>query len=188
MNCGSFLLLLESLETQDTASLGPEALAHAEGCALCGRALAEARALERALTSHCAAGEEPAPAGFTDRLMARVERMPQVRLAPADVARATLAAFATPPIAASLAAAAALLGFAAANGFDPGRIGAAAGIALAPFARVLDALAHPLPATGLAREIAGAGLVVGVFPLAALLIACAWWLGTLIGEKSPRAL
>lgn len=183
MNCGAFLLRLDA---GDAGSLGADALAHAEGCELCGRALAQARALERALESHFA----PEPAGanreFTDRLMARVECLPQIRLAPAEVARATLAAFATPPLAVALAAAVALLGCAAANGFDPARIGAAVGAALAPFARVLDALARPLPASGLSADFAAAGLAVGVLPLAALLLAAAWRLGNLIGEKTPR--
>ncbi len=185
MNCGTFLL---ALEAGDAASLSREALAHAEGCTLCGRALAEARDLERALASHLSAADETVPAGFTDRLMTRVERMPQVRLAPSDVARASLAALATPPIAVSLAVGVALLGFAAANDFDPVRIGAATGGALAPLARVADTVARPLTATGLSGVIADAGLVAGLLPLAAALLAAAWWLGRLIGEKSPRAL
>ena len=185
MNCGRFLLLLEA---GDAGSLDREAIAHAEACELCGRALAEARALERALETHLAAGAAPAPAGFTDRLMTRVERMPQSRLAPADVARATLAAFATPPIATSLAAAAALLGFAAANGFDPARMTAATAAAAAPFARVLGALTGPLPTTGLAGEFAMAGLVVAGLPILAVLLAAAWQLGNAIADRTPRAL
>lgn len=185
MNCGQFLL---HLEAGDAGSLDRDALAHAGACELCGRALAEARALERALEAHLAAGASPVPDGFTDRLMARVERMPQARLAPADVARATLAAFASPPIATSLAAAAALLGFAWASGFDAARMNAAFAAVSAPLAGVLDGLLRPLPATGLAADIAVTSLLLACMPVLALLLAAAWHLGNLIGERTPRAL
>lgn len=185
MNCGTFLL---TLEAGDAGSLGREALEHAAACAVCGRALAEARDLERALEAHLSAGADAAPAGFADRLMTRVERMPQVRLEPADVARATLASFASPPIAASLAAGAALLGFAAANGFDPARLGAATAAALAPVAGLLDRVTPPLPAAGLAGDAALAGLLLTALPLLALLVAAAWQAGTAISGRSARTL
>ncbi len=185
MNCGTFLL---TLEAGDAASLGREALDHAAACEVCGRALAEARALERALEAHLAAGADAAPAGFADRLMSRVERMPQAKLEPADVARATLGAFAAPPIAASLAAATALLGFAAANGFDPERLGAATAAAAAPVAGLLDRLASPLPTTGLAGGLAYAGILLAGLPLLALLVAAAWQAGTAISDRNARTL
>jgi hypothetical protein len=185
MNCGRFLLLLEA---GDTGSLDSAALGHAASCELCGRALAEARALERSLEAHLAGGPGPVPADFTNRLMARVETMPQVRVAPADVVRATLAAFATPPIAASVAAAAALLGFAAAYGFDPARMSAAAGNAMAPLTRAFEGVARPLPASGLAYDFAVAGVLLAGLPVLAVLVAAAWQLGTAIGERTPRAL
>ena len=185
MNCGRFLLLLEG---GDTRSLDREALGHAASCELCGRALAEARSLERSLEAHIADGPALVPTDFTDRLMARVETLPQIRVAPADVARATLSAFATPPIAASVAGAVALLGFAAALGFDPARMSAVTATAMAPFARALDGLARPLPAGGLAYDVALAGLALAGLPVLAMLVAGAWLLGNAIGEKTPRAL
>ena len=185
MNCGRFLLLLDG---GDARSLDPDALAHAASCELCGRALAEARSLERSLEEHFADGPMLVPADFADRLMARVETMPQVRLAPADVARATLSAFATPPIAASVVGAAALLGIAAALRFDPARMSAITAAAMAPFARVLEMLARPLPAGGLAYDVALAGMALAGLPVLAMLVAAAWLLGNAIGERSPRTL
>lgn len=185
MNCGTFLV---TLEAGDAGSLGREALEHAEACEVCGRALAEARALERALEAHLAAGADAAPAGFADRLMSRVERMPQAKFEPADVARATLAAFASPPIAASLAGAAVLLGFAAANGFDPARLGAATAAAAAPIAHLLDRVTSPLPSTGLAGGLASAGVLLAGLPLLALLVAAAWQAGAAIAGRTARTL
>jgi hypothetical protein len=185
MNCGRFLLLLEA---GDTGSLDATALGHAASCELCGHALAEARALERSLEAQFASGPEPVPADFADRLMARVQSMPQVRVAPAEVARATLAAFATPPIAASVAGAAALLGFAVACRFDPARMSAASGAAMAPFARLLESVVRPLPAGGLAYDVTVAGLVLAGLPVLVVLVAAAWLLGNAIGERAPRAL
>jgi len=185
MNCGRFLLLLEG---GDVRSLGAEALGHAASCELCGRALAEARSLEHSLAEHFAESPALVPADFTDRLMARVETMPQVRLAPADVARATLSAFATPPIVASVAGAALLLGFAAAFGFDPARMSAVTAAAMAPIARALEGFAQPLPAGGLAYDVTLAGLALAGLPVLAMLVAAAWLVGNAIGERSPRAL
>jgi hypothetical protein len=185
MNCGRFLLLLEG---GDTRSLDAGALDHAAACELCGRALAEARDLEHSLEEHFAVGPMAVPANFTDRLMARVETLPQVRLAPADIARATLSAFATPPIAASVAGAASLLGFAAAFGFDPARMSAVTATAMAPLARVLEGFGRPLPVSGVAYDVALAGLALAGLPVLAMLVAAAWLLGNAIGERSPRAL
>jgi hypothetical protein len=52
------------------------AIAHAGECARCARSLARARSLEHALEHHFAAlgSGEHVPAGFADRVMARVER------------------------------------------------------------------------------------------------------------------
>ena len=69
MNCLDFDRLLDQGEP---SRLGPESLAHAEGCPRCARALASARGLERALDAHFAGADVLAPAGFADRVMARV--------------------------------------------------------------------------------------------------------------------
>lgn len=183
MNCDGFLL---ALEAGDAASLDRAALAHAESCAPCGRALAGAIALERALAARLAPEAGPVPAGFADRLMARVEHMPQARVSLADVARGALASFATPPLALSAAAAAALLGCAAAFGFDLGRLTETAGAAMAPLARVLDEVARPFAASGPAHGFALAGVVLAGLPLLAVLLAAAWQMGSLIGERAPR--
>ncbi len=185
MNCLEFQ---ERLDTGDVASLDAAARAHAEGCAACRDTLERTVALEAALLADFREADEPASPGFVDRLMARVELAPQSRVAPSEIARATLAAFATPPIAAAAAFAAALLGVAAAYGFDPQRMATAATAAAAPAARLVDRLAAPLPATGLAHELTLAGVLCAVVPLFAVLLAGAWRLGNLIGERSPRAL
>ena len=70
MNCLEFERLLDD-GVRDR--LPAEALAHAHGCAACARSLARARSLEHALEAHFAA-DVPPPAGFVDRVMARVER------------------------------------------------------------------------------------------------------------------
>jgi hypothetical protein len=184
MTCGRFITLLDA---GDTATLGAEALEHAANCEFCGRALAEARALEHALERHLAASTT-VPAAFTDRLMSRVEAMPQARLAPADVLRGMLAAFATPPIAASAIAAALLLGFAASAGFDLSVLAARAGVVTAPLTQLLEIVSRPLPTQGLAHDLAVASLVLAVLPLVALLTAAAWQVGNLIGERTPRTL
>lgn len=185
MTCLQFL---ERLDAGDLASLGAEARAHAAGCTGCTRALAHAVSLEAALERAFASAPAPVSPEFVDRLMSRIERVPQVRLVPAEVARAAFAAFATPSIAISALGAAALLGGAAAFGFDSARMATAATTAAAPIGRLLELLAHPLPSAGLQREMAVAGLVLGALPALALLLAAAWQLGNAIGEKAPRAL
>ena len=70
MNCLVFERLLDEGAPDEMPA---EALAHARTCEACARSLARARSLERALAAHFS---EPlgVPAGFTDRVMARVER------------------------------------------------------------------------------------------------------------------
>jgi hypothetical protein len=71
MNCGRFEQLLDANGPGD---LPADALAHANECPRCARALAAARLIDAALVSSSAAR---APAGFTDRVLARI-RMPEV--------------------------------------------------------------------------------------------------------------
>lgn len=70
MNCLAFERLLDAGAPE---RLPAEALAHARACTSCARSLARARSLERALELHFSAAVPP-PAGFADRVMARVER------------------------------------------------------------------------------------------------------------------
>jgi hypothetical protein len=70
VNCLEFERLLDEGAPE---RLPAEALAHARECASCARSLARARSLERALEAHFASEAAP-PAGFADRVMARVER------------------------------------------------------------------------------------------------------------------
>ena len=70
MNCLEFERLLDEGEPE---RLPAAALAHARGCASCARSLARARSLERALEAHFSADVAP-PAGFADRVVARVVR------------------------------------------------------------------------------------------------------------------
>jgi len=75
VNCLAFEVLLDG-GTPD--QLPDTALAHARACESCTRSLARARALEAALEHHFAAlaseREQAVLVGFTDRVMARVER------------------------------------------------------------------------------------------------------------------
>src|SRR5206468_1223582 len=72
VNCLEFERLLDEGEPE---RLPAEALDHAHDCASCARSLARARSLERALAAHFSpARADEAPAGFTQRVMARVER------------------------------------------------------------------------------------------------------------------
>jgi len=70
VNCLEFEKLLDDGEPE---RLPAEALGHARACASCERSLARARSLERALEAHFSDDISP-PAGFVDRVMARVER------------------------------------------------------------------------------------------------------------------
>ncbi len=75
MNCLPFERLLDGGEPW---WLPEDAVAHARECARCARSLARARSLERALERHFASHLDDDTgavlAGFTDRVMARVER------------------------------------------------------------------------------------------------------------------
>jgi hypothetical protein len=70
VNCLEFERLLDEGEPE---RLTLEAIAHARTCASCAPSLARARSLEGALESHFSS-EVPVPSGFTDHVMARVER------------------------------------------------------------------------------------------------------------------
>jgi hypothetical protein len=178
----------ERHDAGDLASLERDAREHAAACPDCARALAHAAALEAALDAELGGAPAPVGAHFTERLMARVEVMPQARLAPADLARAVAISFASPPIALAGLAGAALLALSAAAGFDPVRISAATVAAAAPLARLVDDLVRPLPAAGAAHELAVAGVLLAGLPLLVLLVGAAWQLGNLIGDRAPRAL
>lgn len=69
MNCHQFEQLLDANGPND---LPADARAHASRCARCTRALAAARSIESLLVAPTTV---PAPAGFTDRVLARL-RMP----------------------------------------------------------------------------------------------------------------
>jgi hypothetical protein len=75
MNCLAFEALLDE---GTPGRLNEAALAHARDCGSCARSLERARSLESALERHFASSAGPhelaAPAGFTDRVMARVRR------------------------------------------------------------------------------------------------------------------
>jgi len=72
VNCLEFERLLDEGEPE---RLPAEALEHAHDCASCARSLARARSLERALAAHFSpARVDETPAGFTQRVMVRVER------------------------------------------------------------------------------------------------------------------
>jgi hypothetical protein len=70
VNCLEFERLLDEGAPE---GLPEAARAHARTCASCARSLARARSLERSLAHHFSA-DVPAPPGFVDRVMARVER------------------------------------------------------------------------------------------------------------------
>lgn len=186
MTCLQFLVRLDA---GDPDQLDAASLAHARACADCGRALAQAIALEAELRAFLSA-PVPAPVSpaFVDRLMARVELAPQPRLSPADVARATVAAFASPPIGIPALAGAVLIAVAAAFGFDPRRVAAAAAPAAVPLTNLLETLARPLPAAGLERDVAVGAVMCAALPLLVLLVGAAWQLGNVIGGRSPRTL
>lgn len=75
MNCLRFEVLLDEGAPD---ALPAEALAHASTCASCAHSLERARVLEASLEHHFASLASPAEqaslAGFSDRVMARVER------------------------------------------------------------------------------------------------------------------
>lgn len=74
MDCLAFERLLDEGTPH---RLSAPALAHARECARCERSLARARSLERALEREFTSEPAPAdavPAGFTDRVLARVEK------------------------------------------------------------------------------------------------------------------
>ena len=70
MNCLAFERFLDEGAPDQLLA---EALAHVRECEACARSLARARSLERALEAHFSS-EPEVPAGFADRVMARVER------------------------------------------------------------------------------------------------------------------
>ena len=70
MNCLAFERFLDEGAPDQLLA---EALAHVRECEACARSLARARSLERALEAHFSS-EPEVPAGFADRVMARVSR------------------------------------------------------------------------------------------------------------------
>lgn len=177
------------LDAGDLATLDADARAHAAACADCARALAHAEQLEARLFSEFGSAPLAAvPHEFTDRLMARVEETPQLRLEPAALARSAAATLAAPAVAVPALAGVALLAFAATQGFDAGRISRAVTSAAEPLARVAADVVRPLPASGAAHEVAVAGLALAGLPLLAMAIAAAWQLGNVIADRTPRAL
>ena len=191
MNCLEFERLLDEGEP---ARLTSDALAHARGCASCARSLARARSLERALEVHFSS-EVPVPTGFTDRVMARVERGEArgVRwLVLPEALPAWTRAAAEPSVALALVALALLMWRSdlwlagarvvwSALAGAPGRVGDwLAALGLAP---VQHAFAQAFGAAPGTTWAVAAGLVLGIAPLAAL----AGWLAWQAGERLVEA-
>lgn len=192
MNCLEFERLLD---TAALAALPAEARAHANECAHCARSLLRAHALERQLTrafsfEHGApvtpgAAFDAPPAGFTDRVMARVAAA-EAR----GVHRAVLAdalpwwvRVAYEPSVVLAAAVSALLVWKGDALIALARTGSAAPLALpAPPAEVV-ALTHALsrllvPSAQVHWSVA-AGVLLGLTPLLGLLA----WLLWRVGER-----
>jgi len=176
VNCLEFERLLDEGAPD---RLPAEALAHAHGCAACARSLARSRVLEAALAagfSH----EHPAPPGFADRVMVRVQRGEAhgVRwLTLPDTMPWWTRAAAEPSAVLALVVAALLLWrgdrwLEAARAAWPALAGAPErihGWAVASgFGPVMDALAHPFAAGTGAPWPVQLGLVLGLAPLVVL--------------------
>lgn len=203
MNCLAFEQLLDGGTPRH---LPAAALEHARSCALCKRSHARARSLELALDrhfmSHLAADSVPELHGFTDRVMARVERGEArgVRwLALPDELPWWVRAAAEPSVLLASTVAALMLWrgdafVAAARGWFPFAASAserlsalARGSGLAAFGEALSRALVPAPDTHWAFAT---GLVLGVMPLFVLLAMVLWHAGErLVGvveATSPR--
>lgn len=173
MNCLAFDRLLDAGAPE---ALAPQALAHAAGCERCGRALAAARSLERALQAHLGAPSLAAPHGFADRVLARIEVRRRMPLTVQPGALPWWVGIAAQPAAAGALAIAALLAWrgpwlwsALTRELAPGGAwsladGAAASRALA-WSRPFAAALQPVTDLGWAGSVA---LVVALAPVALL--------------------
>jgi hypothetical protein len=195
MNCLAFERLLDEGAPH---RLSAPALAHAGECARCERSLARARSLERALERQFTSEPLPAdnvPAGFTDRVLARVERGEargvRGRALP-DALPWWVRAAADPAVLLASAVAALVLWrgerlLEAARGWFPVATQATHdGLAAASHAIGLDGFARSLmealtPGAGAAWATSTA-LLVGVLPVLALVAIASWGAGERIGE------
>jgi len=191
VNCLEFERMLDEGEPGPASAGGPadagapltlEALAHARTCAACERSLARARSLERALEAHFSSGPD-VPAGFTDRVMVRVERGEArgVRwLTLPDAMPAWTRAAAEPSVALALVALGLLIW--RSDVWLAGTRAAWAALALAPervrdgflalgLGPVQQAFAQLFAAVPATTWAVGLGLLLGVAPLVAL---CGW--------------
>ena len=188
LHCLAFERLLDDGEPR---KLSAATLEHARTCSHCAHALARARSLEAALERHFASEStaDAVPAGFTDRVMARVMRGEArgVRgLAPPDALAWWVRAAADPAFVLACGVAALILWR------GDGLVSAIRGLAAAePTTRSLFAqAAHILgldtigPALHTALAQGGgapwaisAGLAIGMLPLVALAAFAAWRAG-----------
>lgn len=187
VNCVDLERLLDECELD---RLPVDALAHAAECESCARSLARARSLAAALAAHFSR-VEAAPAGFADRVMARVRRGEArgVRwLTLPDAMPWWTRAAAEPSVALALAVAALLLWrgdrwLAAARASWPALAGAPGrlhdGAVALGFGPVMAALARPFAAAAGSPWAVQLGLVLGVAPLVAL----AGWMMWRAGEQ-----
>jgi hypothetical protein len=187
LNCLAFERLLDEGAPD---ALPAAAMAQADGCPSCARSLARAHALEEALARHFGPviggpGDAPVPAGFADRVMARVagaEARGVRWLALPEALPWWVRAAAEPGVALASVVAAlvlwrgdALLAIASrwAGSGDTALAGISAlaeGSGLGPAAR---ALAHALVPSGGANWAVTTGLVLGLAPVVAI---AAWGL------------
>ena len=185
MNCLAFERLLD----EGAPDRLPEAaLAHARECAACARSLARARALEHALETHFAA-DVPPPAGFVDRVMARVERGEArgVRwLALPDALPWWTRAALEPGVVLALATVALFVW--RGDRWLAGARAAWSGLAASPkvvhdgllavgFGPLADALSRAIASVGAASPSVQLGVVLGVAPLLAVVAWLAWRAG-----------
>ncbi len=188
IHCLAFERLLDEGEPR---RLPAWALEHARECVHCAHSLARARSLERALERHFASesAADAVPAGFTDRVMARVMRgeargvrwlaLPDalawwVRSAmdPAVVLACALAALVLWRGAGLVAAMRAWVAAEPATGSFLAQLSHALGLdALGP------ALASALAQGGGAPWVIPAGLAIGLLPVFALAAFAAWRAG-----------
>ena len=201
-NCLAFERLLDQGTPQ---ALPAAALAHARDCARCERSLARARSLERALERHFTrepAAADAVPAGFTDRVMARVERGEArgVRwLALPEALPWWVGAAADPAVLLACAVAALILWrgerllVAARTWFPAASQVTHDGVAAASQAIGLDgfgrSLAEAFTASAGAPWATSTGLLLGVLPVLALVALASWRAGERIaGVPRARAL
>jgi len=195
VNCLEFERLLDEVAPD---RLPAEALVHARTCEACARSLARARSLERTLEAYFSE-TITAPAGFADRVMARVERgeargvrwlaLPsafpwwtRAALEPGVVlALATVALFTWRSDRWLVGARAAWDGLAAAPRW------AHDGLLAVGFGPLADLLSRSLASVAAASPAVQLGLALGVAPLAASVAWLAWRAGErLVGAVGAR--